>query len=77
MIEYSDLPDELALAKNGDGSRRVDAGSIAILEAARRLGSSWKLAVEARLFLDVDVQDPYLAGYRNDSYVTLSIARYL
>jgi hypothetical protein len=54
-----------------------DAGSIAILEAARRLGSSWKLAVEARLFLDVDVQDPYLAGYRNDSYVTLSIARYL
>jgi UDP-N-acetylglucosamine/UDP-N-acetylgalactosamine diphosphorylase len=30
VIEYSDLPDELADAKNPDGSRRFDAGSIAI-----------------------------------------------
>lgn len=30
VIEYSDLPDRLAHEKNGDGSRRFDAGSIAI-----------------------------------------------
>lgn len=30
VIEYSDLPDELADAKNADGSRRLNAGSIAI-----------------------------------------------
>jgi UDP-N-acetylglucosamine/UDP-N-acetylgalactosamine diphosphorylase len=30
VIEYSDLPDELATAKNPDGSRKFDAGSIAI-----------------------------------------------
>lgn len=30
VIEYSDLPDELAHARNADGSRRFDAGSIAI-----------------------------------------------
>lgn len=30
VIEYSDLPDELARAKNADGTRRFDAGSIAI-----------------------------------------------
>lgn len=30
VIEYSDLPEELARAKNPDGSRRFDAGSIAI-----------------------------------------------
>lgn len=30
VIEYSDLPDELAIAKNTDGSRKFDAGSIAI-----------------------------------------------
>ncbi len=30
VIEYSDLPDELAHAKNPDGSRKFDAGSIAI-----------------------------------------------
>lgn len=30
VIEYSDLPDTLARAKNADGARRFDAGSIAI-----------------------------------------------
>ncbi len=30
VIEYSDLPDELAHAKNPDGSRKFNAGSIAI-----------------------------------------------
>jgi UDP-N-acetylglucosamine/UDP-N-acetylgalactosamine diphosphorylase len=30
VIEYSDLPDNLAHAKNADGTRRFDAGSIAI-----------------------------------------------
>lgn len=30
IIEYSDLPEALALSKNADGSRRFDAGSIAV-----------------------------------------------
>jgi UDP-N-acetylglucosamine/UDP-N-acetylgalactosamine diphosphorylase len=30
VIEYSDLPDALATARNADGSRKYDAGSIAI-----------------------------------------------
>ncbi|TWT44186.1 putative uridylyltransferase [Phycisphaerae bacterium RAS1] len=30
IIEYSDLPDSLARSKNPDGTRRLDAGSIAI-----------------------------------------------
>lgn len=30
VIEYSDLPDELAVARNADGARKFDAGSIAI-----------------------------------------------
>lgn len=30
VIEYSDLPEELARARNPDGSRRFDAGSIAV-----------------------------------------------
>ncbi|MBU0639540.1 MAG: UTP--glucose-1-phosphate uridylyltransferase [Planctomycetes bacterium] len=36
VIEYSDLPDELALQKNADGSRRFDAGSIAIHVLSRK-----------------------------------------
>jgi UDP-N-acetylglucosamine/UDP-N-acetylgalactosamine diphosphorylase len=30
VIEYSDLPEKLAVSKNPDGSRRFDAGSIAV-----------------------------------------------
>jgi UDP-N-acetylglucosamine/UDP-N-acetylgalactosamine diphosphorylase len=36
VIEYSDLPDELARARNADGSRKFDAGSIAIHILSRR-----------------------------------------
>lgn len=54
-----------------------DGGSIAILEAARRLGQNWTVALEARLFVNVADQDPVLAGYRNDSYLTVAISRYL
>ncbi len=59
------------------GALVSDTGSIAILEAARRLGGNWKIALEARLFVNVDLQDPYLAAYRNDSYLTVAISRYL
>ncbi len=36
VIEYSDLPEELARAKNPDGSRRFDAGNIAIHLLSRK-----------------------------------------
>jgi UDP-N-acetylglucosamine/UDP-N-acetylgalactosamine diphosphorylase len=36
VIEYSDLPDTLAHAKNADGSRKFDAGSIAIHILSRK-----------------------------------------
>jgi len=36
VIEYSDLPDELGVARNADGSRKFDAGSIAIHVLSRR-----------------------------------------
>jgi len=36
VIEYSDLPEELAVARNGDGSRKFDLGSIAIHVLSRR-----------------------------------------
>lgn len=44
VIEYSDLPDELAHALNADGSRKFDLGNLAIhllnVEFAKRLGSA-------------------------------------
>ncbi len=53
------------------------SSAIAVLEAQRRLGENWKFELEARLFLGVDDQDAFLAGFRNDSYLTLRLARYL
>lgn len=46
-------------------------------ESERRLGEVWKLEVEARKFLDVDTNDPLLGGFKQDSFVTLRITRYL
>jgi hypothetical protein len=69
----NDVQDTTVLA----GALVDDSGSIAIVEAARRMGESWKVALEARLFVNVDVQNLYLAGYRKDSYLTLSISKYL
>ncbi|MFT5112580.1 MAG: hypothetical protein ACI8P9_001907 [Parasphingorhabdus sp.] len=41
------------------------------LEASRRLGNQWKMALEARLFSSVHEQDP-LYSRRNDDYVELN-----
>ena len=40
VIEYSDLPDELAHARDAAGNRLFDAGSIAIHVLSRRLSSN-------------------------------------
>lgn len=52
-------------------------GTFAILEAERRVGETWKFEAEVRWFLDVEPDDPLLGGFRNDSFVTLRLARYL
>lgn len=52
-------------------------GTFAILEAERRIGETWKFEAEVRWFLDVEPGDPLLGGFRNDSFITLRLARYL
>ena len=54
-----------------------DDGTFAVVEAERRLGEAWKIELEARLFINVTAQDPLLSGVRDDSFVTLRLARYL
>lgn len=54
-----------------------NSGSIAVIEAQRRLGSTWKFEAEVRLFIGVDERDPLLSGFAQDSFVTLRLARYL
>lgn len=45
------------------------------LEASRRLGSSWKLSLEARWFIDVPADD-LLYGLRRDDYLQAELAYY-
>ena len=54
----------------------ADHGSTIVnIEASRRLGSSWTLLLEMRLFSNIDEKDP-LYQIRNDDYVEIQLARY-
>jgi hypothetical protein len=54
---------------------RRSGAAIVFMEAERRLGDSWRIGLESRLFFDVPDDDP-LAGIRNDSFVTLRLSRF-
>lgn len=45
------------------------------VEASRRLGSSWKIEAEMRIFWDVEGSDPFFS-IRRDDYVQVELARY-
>jgi hypothetical protein len=45
------------------------------IEASRRLGSTWKIEAEMRVFWDVEGSDPFFS-IRRDDYVQLELARY-
>lgn len=55
---------------------RGGGGTVARVQAERRLGAAWKLEFEARSFHGVARADPMLGGVRNDSFVMLRIARF-
>jgi hypothetical protein len=52
-------------------------GALAVLEFERRVGEVWKIEAEVRWFVQVETDDTLLAGFRNDSFVTLRLSRYL
>jgi hypothetical protein len=71
-------------AFNDAQSTEVIAGVIADLdfttrsyriESSRRIGASWKLTGELQVFSNVDQQD-VLYGLRNDSFLSVEMARY-
>jgi len=58
------------LVQDVDGSAR----SVSI-EASRRIGSNWKISLEARTFFEIPENDPSF-GLRNDDFVLLELAYY-
>ena len=54
---------------------RTSQATLFFVEAERRLGDSWKIELEGRLFLNVPDGDP-LAGIRDDDVVTLRLTKF-
>ncbi|MCG8433464.1 MAG: hypothetical protein MJA83_05490 [Gammaproteobacteria bacterium] len=52
-----------------------DESRFALIEGSRRIGQSWKINLEARIFSDIP-QDNLLFGLRNDDYVEISIGKF-
>jgi hypothetical protein len=72
-LSMNDAEDTVVL-----GGAVVDGnGTLALVEVERRVGELWKFEVEVRWFLGVDPDGPLLAGFRDDSFVTLRLSRYL
>ncbi len=46
------------------------------LEASRRFGSSWTAEIEARIFNEIDKNEPILSNFREDSFLRISISKY-
>jgi hypothetical protein len=54
---------------------REDRSTAAFLEAERRIGESYKIELESRLFLDVDEAN-LLSSFAQDSFILLRLSRY-
>ncbi len=66
VIEYSDLPETLAHAKNADGSRKFDAGSIAIHVLSRQF---------VERITEGDLKLPYHRAVKKVAYIDASGSR--
>ncbi len=54
---------------------RTSQATVVFVEAERRLGESWKIELEGRIFVNVPDSD-VLAGIRNDDLITLRLSKY-
>lgn len=72
-LALNDVQDTQVLA--GVITDVTDGSSSLRVEAERRLGESWKVELEAQAFFAVDGSNN-LAGFENDSLVTLRISRF-
>ncbi len=55
---------------------RVESSRMYSIEGSRRIGESWKLIIEARMFVGIKSQDIYLYPFRQDDFVQVELAYY-
>jgi len=72
-LALNDIQDTQVLAglttdtKNGE--------MLGVVEASRRIGQRWVIAIECRLFINEE-EDTIFSGFSNDSFINLSISRF-
>ncbi len=49
---------------------------LGFIETSRRFGENWVAEIEARLFLNSDGEQDIFEGFKNDSFINISIGRY-
>lgn len=55
---------------------RDDSSRLYSVEASRRIGESWKLNLEARLFSGIKSNDPLLSSLRKDDFIQVELEYY-
>ena len=72
-LAFNDVQDTAVLA--GIAADLHGRSKFMNIEASRRLGATWKIEAEMRVFWDVDSTDPFFF-IRRDDYLQIELARY-
>jgi hypothetical protein len=73
-IAFNDVKDTSILF--GGITDLASSSTIFSIEASRRIGSTWKAEVEARVFSKIASNEFILANFQNDSFLRFSISKY-
>ncbi|WP_103070954.1 hypothetical protein [Aquimarina sediminis] len=73
-IAFNDTKDTSILI--GGITDLESSSTIFSLEASRRFGNSWTAEVEARVFNNINRNEPILSNFREDSFFRISISKY-
>ncbi len=73
-IAFNDIQDTSILF--GGITDLNNSSKIFSIEASRRIGSSWKVELEARIFNDIDNSELILSNFQEDSFLRLSISKF-
>jgi hypothetical protein len=73
-IAFNDVKDTSILF--GGITDLKTSSTIFSVEASRRIGNTWKAALEARVFSAIDSNEFLLSNFQNDSFLKFSISKY-
>lgn len=73
-IAFNDIQDTSILV--GGMIDLESSSKILSIEASRRIGSSWKAEIEARVFSSIDSQELLLSNFKEDSFLRFTLSKF-